>query len=70
MTKIEEMNRYVKESNLPDISSRRYSLRMSEIYGLYEALSADMFGGIRMAFNYGMAKGYRMAKSEVRRAKV
>lgn len=64
MSEIEKIKRYVKNTNVPDEVIKRYDMHYTEWIGLCHDI--DPQDGISLAFNYGMAKGYRAAKAEGR----
>ncbi len=62
MSEIEKIQRYIERSNVP--CNRRYGASVKETFAM-----ADEMGrieAIAFAFEYGCAKGYRMAKAEER----
>ena len=62
---IKKMNRYIKLTKVPQ--NARYSMVYGEVQALcYMALTGRVFEAIGMAFEYGQAKGYRMARRTVR----
>ena len=52
------------ETNIPMQTRYRYCMHCSDINALYNHLPFDVFGTLCLAFDYGMAKGYRAAKAE------
>lgn len=63
MTLIKRMQRYIEKSKLPE--NARYEIRIAEVSELH-MLSVEMpIMAVNLAFDYGRAKGYRMAKAEV-----
>ncbi len=60
MSEIEKIQRYIERSNIP--RNRRYDASAKEIF----AIASEMRGvdAVILAFDYGCAKGYRMAKAE------
>ena len=71
MTEIEKMERYIERTRLdklPFKTRQSYSTNRAEIRVLEELAATDnAFYAIFMAFRYGRAKGYRMAKAEGKR---
>ena len=67
MTEIEKMERYIELTGLdklPEGIRERYSLDCVQIRELLDmAERTQAFKAICTAFNYGVAKGYRMAKA-------
>lgn len=68
MTEIEKMERYIDRSRLdkvPKETELAYDLNVSEIKALLAlAENGEGLDAICIAFEYGRAKGYRMAKAE------
>ncbi len=73
MSKIDEMNRYIKKTNIPSKAHLRYSLCLSEMSAfLSKGAKGDMenlMDAFLFAFDYGMAKGYRAGKKAAKEAK-
>ena len=67
MTEIEKMQRYIELTGLDKLPSKTrqsYSTNRAETRVLEELTATDnAFYAIFMAFEYGRAKGYRMAKA-------
>ena len=61
---ISYLKAYRDKTNIPEQVRRRYCMYHSDINALYEHLPFDVFGTLCLAFDYGMAKGYRAAKAE------
>lgn len=64
MTQIEKMRRYVERTAIPKKIHIRYDLLGSELVALGH--SNHILDMATLAFNYGMAKGYRAAQAERR----
>lgn len=73
MKTIEEVNKYIARSNLPD-AEKRYRMEGGTMIALINKAEADakkvglfdaFFNVASIAFKYGMAAGYRMGKKEV-----
>lgn len=64
MSNLEKMEKYIE--NTPMKHKNLYSLRLGEIMALYDAGNKELFRVVCLAFDYGMAKGYRMAKKEAK----
>lgn len=62
MSNLEKMEKYIE--NTPMKHKDLYSLRLGEIMALYDAGNKELLRMVCLAFDYGMAKGYRMAKKE------
>ena len=61
MSRIEKMEKYIKRTaNL----GARYSLSTVETLDLVESCKQNRLEAILLAFNYGRAKGYRVAMKE------
>lgn len=67
MTEIDRMNRYIDRTK-PD-KNGRFCMRWPETLALVRSIKAtgDPYTAVVLAYNYGKAKGYRAAKSEVRK---
>lgn len=65
MSKQEKMVAYIERTKLRN--TIQYDMDIEEYRELYMASKYDTFNAIYLAFCYGRAKGYRMAKKEVRR---
>lgn len=64
MSRIEKMNKYIKRTNIPKKTEYAYGLTYSETDALHTMPLLDC---ICLAFNYGMAKGYRAGKAAAKR---
>ncbi len=62
MSEIEKIQRYIERSNVP--CNRRYIATIKETFAMAEEMGR--IEAIAFAFDYGRAKGYRMAKAEER----
>lgn len=63
MSNKEKMLRYIERTNLGN--THRYQMVLSEIQALYCIIrTGKIFEALELAFDYGMAKGYRMAKNQ------
>ncbi len=60
MSEIEKIQRYIEKTNVPH--NRHYSATTKKLL----AIVSEMRGAdaVFLAFDYGRAKGYRMAKAE------
>ena len=69
MTEIEKMKRYIERTHMNIENPHQYAMNLSEAFELAKQaidcgdLPVEM---ISLAFNYGQAKGYRMAKAEAK----
>ena len=65
MSNIEKIRRYIELTDVKD--GDKYSMRLSDICAIYELINAGTeYGAIAIAFDYGRAKGYRMARAEAK----
>ena len=62
MSEIEKIKRHIERTDIRKDMQKKYSLRYDAIIALSKQ---DVFEAICLAFDYGRAKGYRMAKAEV-----
>ncbi len=62
MSEIEKIQRYIERSNVP--CNRRYGTSAKKIFAM--ASEMGRVDAVILAFDYGCAKGYRMAKAEER----
>lgn len=65
MSAIKKMQSYVDKSFTKRAKTELYGLRLSEMIALRNLGDSDFWTMLDLAFNYGRAKGYRMAKQEV-----
>lgn len=66
MSELEKIERYISLTK-PKMKRRDlYNMRLGEICALRDASDINRFDALCTAFDYGMAKGYRMAKKEAR----
>lgn len=60
----EAMRLYIRRTQMKE--KIKYSMRTGEIQAAFDMISRGMvFEAIILIFNYGRAKGYRMAKKEL-----
>lgn len=64
MSEIEEIQRYIDRTKIDSQTKKRYCMCIGDFYGLYGRLGEDVYDALRLAFDYGQAKGYRAAKAE------
>ena len=63
MSTEEKMDAYIQKTKMTDTT--RYELNLSEVQAFRRIiLSGKMVEALELAFNYGRAKGFRMAKRE------
>ncbi len=62
MSEMEKIQRYIKNTKIKNRG--RYCMRYCESADLYAFSRTDLFGALCLAFDYGMAKGFRAAKVE------
>jgi len=65
MSEIERMRKYIERTGLTYKKRLHYDINVNQIFSLRDELS--FFDALTMAFRYGQARGYRLAKAEVRR---
>ena len=65
MSVIDAMNAYIERTHLRN--TVRYEITDSELQEINKLLTINRFNALTLAFNYGLAKGYRMAKRGQRR---
>lgn len=61
MSEIEKIQRYIENTKIKNRGM--YCMRYCEAAGLHTFSRTDLFGALCLAFDYGMAKGYRAAKN-------
>ena len=64
MSDLERMKGYIRRTKIDPKTRDLYSMRICDIVALHDMPRFDLYDVICMAFDYGMAKGYRMAKKE------
>ncbi len=65
MSEIEKIQKYIERTKMGDRNG--YCMKCGEMLELASVTDKKPVDAVVLAFNYGMAKGYRMAKSEARR---
>lgn len=65
MSNIEKMRKYIAQTERKD--SHRYQMSVVETIDLAHAAAETPVEIICLAFEYGLAKGYRAAKAEARK---
>lgn len=65
MNELEHINRYIERTKLGRLSA--YQLRIQEGLALADAARVSPADMICLAFEYGMAKGYRAARAEAKK---
>ena len=63
----EKIERYIRRTRLNPKDTMAYQIKFTEIVWLAHATEKLPIDAVCLAFNYGMAKGYRAAKAEVRK---
>lgn len=63
MSELEKIQRYIDNTNLPGLS--RYQMGFHDMMGLSEI--EETFDRMVMAFEYGLAKGWRAAKASAKK---
>ena len=66
MDKIEAIKGYIRRTNMPQRSANRCTFSPSEAIAICDEIEGNI-DSIFLAFEYGMAKGYRAAKAEANR---
>lgn len=64
----EEIRAYIERTSMKDPGGH-YSLFLSEIDAIYDLSRTDPFRAICLDFDYGKAKGYRLARSKQKHRK-
>ena len=63
----ERIERYIKKTKLSPEITDTYCLYHSDMCVFVEEMNRDWYRAMCMMFDYGLAKGYRAAKAEMRR---
>lgn len=64
MSVIDKINRYIESTRIA--SAKKCDLVVGEMQAIREIIRrGDTIGAVSLAFDYGVAKGYRLAKREV-----
>lgn len=69
MRDIEKFQQYIDRTQIGVTIRNRYQLLGHEIFALGKLGLADPCKAVSLAYSYGLAKGYRAAKAEARKAK-
>lgn len=64
---MQKIKKYVENFFKTNARNVRYQIYVSEMEACKDAMKVDPFGTICTLFNYGYAKGYRAALSEVKK---
>lgn len=64
MSDLERMKGYIRRTKINPKARDLYSMRICEMAALHDEPRFRLYDIICMAFDYGMAKGYRLAKKE------
>lgn len=59
MLDIEKMRAYIQRTKISN--KEKYDMRVNEAKAVYTLYQTDAFEAIALAFQFGMAKGYRAA---------
>lgn len=62
MSVLQKIQSYISQTTIKN--SKRYGMNMSELLAMRETAGDDLSSALCLAFDYGMAKGYRAAKKE------
>lgn len=62
MSEIEKIQRYIERSDINPVSRERYQMHLRNVKALLQQV--NNVEAILLAFNFGMARGYRAAKAE------
>ena len=67
---LETMEKYIHNTKLPD--KKRYDMTYCEMDAIWQFFKRDInfWEVVRITFNFGMAKGYRMALAEIKKGVV
>lgn len=63
---VERICGYIERTRI-DHKCSLYFMRLDEVYALANISKVDIFDAICLAFDYGQAKGCRMARAEAKR---
>lgn len=63
MEKIEGIQRYVERTDMKG-DRARYDMSRDDLAAFHEMAQRGLFETLCLVFNYGQAKGYRMARKE------
>jgi len=70
MTPLEEIDKYIEKSGVPNDPHWAYCFVLPELTTLYDmAMHGELLNALGYAFDLGQAKGYKMAKNEQQRIK-
>lgn len=64
MSALQKIKSYVDRTKIKN--GKRYGMDTSELLAMRDTAESDLSGALCLAFEYGMAKGYRAAKKEAR----
>lgn len=59
-----DLQTYYDRTHIPERVKLRYGMYLSDLTALYDNSQCNVYGTLCLAFDYGMAKGYRAAKAE------
>lgn len=66
MNSMDQITQYISKTNLPK-NQTKYQMSLEEMDVFFQNWQRDWFQTLIRLFEYGQAKGYRMAKAEVRK---
>ena len=66
MAELEKIKKYIENTNF-SYQVKTYNMRVNEWEKMANIASYTPYDAISLAFDYGQAKGYRMAKAEMKR---
>ena len=64
--RIKQMREYIRKTGICNQLYTRYCMTLGDIDAIYCAISVNSLAAISLAFDFGMAKGYRAAKAEAK----
>lgn len=69
LSEMDNIQRYIRNTGMPAELSDRYQMDPKELLAIMEGCKGNPGAAALLAFTYGLAKGYRAAKAEVRHGK-
>lgn len=67
MTSLQTIEKYIARTNLPQNS--RFEASFGDICEIREKARENVYDALFLALEYGRAKGYRMAKAEIKKVR-
>lgn len=61
------MQQYIANTRIKKDAGSKYSIVLKELDEIHQMSAKDPFHALRLAFDYGQAKGYRLANAERKR---